>query len=196
MYLNKKGSEYYLAIFENAIFKSEKIIKNTSSQPSGANNIYNSELFNFDSLNMTQKLTELYQHTTNIIENIDSENNVLKQFAETIHATMKTTITDPKTAQLLKIIEQFRYFEQNFKQLKEVVNRIMVYTQKPNEKNAVEILAEYKEIRNMLDNIHKTSLNLAAKFRELINSIKAEEELIKREEVVLTDFNKNLMSWF
>jgi len=188
MYLHKEGCEYYHAIMESGAIKGEQLLASNSETP-------NYRFKELGLVNIQEKLIELSEHIKKIFVEIESEENVLKQFANKVDEAMNTKITDPKKIQLIRIIEKFRELEQEFRELNRGVNQCIKLLD-IDQKSGQEIVNGYKFISATLKEIHNISTNIAEEFKVLIRTIKTEEQLIKKEEEVVMSFDKNLMSWF
>jgi len=189
MYLRKNGCEWYKVLFHNI----NLIIENKKRERNdGVNTDMLRRVGEYDVLDV---LNELNGHIKNIIAHIKSEDNVIKDFIEKVNAHIGK-ITDPKTAKLFRIIQILESIENNFAHLEEDVNISISIFANPTKSEANLLVQRYIDIESRLRTIYDSSRVMARDLKEVIAELHKEEEMIKKEEEVMTDFNKNMMSWF
>jgi hypothetical protein len=187
MYLHKDGCEFYKVMFEYITLHTKSITNNDISVDS---------VTRVGQYNVLEKLEKLHEHLKDSLEHINSENNVLKNFAENINAHIGK-FTDPKTAELFKILQDMNNLGDEFKSLNiNVEEALTLMKNSSSSKEGRNLLTLYNNISAHLNNIYQMSRRLATDLFTLIKSLEKVQELIKKEEAVATDFQKNMMSWF
>ncbi|MGV8140919.1 MAG: hypothetical protein ACP5NW_00595 [Candidatus Woesearchaeota archaeon] len=195
MFLHKRGCEYY----QEAIFKIISAVKEIIRK-SGDENLKADKILD-EGHNSKDILMELKKHTENIMMHMkrkNKEKNVLEKFADKIEDTIGGNLTDENGLKMKfsKIVYTFEYMHNRYERLEKCIEQAIKHRTHASEIKAKELLDDYISIKTALDNIHVASKETSDNLKHIITEIKKEKEFITKEEAGLSDFQKNMMSWF
>ncbi|MGV8087181.1 MAG: hypothetical protein ACP5N1_06130 [Candidatus Woesearchaeota archaeon] len=199
MYLHKNGCKYYQKIFEVAYLRTKAAIE---SEKKTTQNPTVNTICNYTGVDVIDDIKQLLIYAQDIEKHIENEGDVLKNLINNIHKIMYTEkniqMTDSKMVEVMQFVQGLPALYNKYKSLtsilKETITIITADDQK--QKDATILEQRYQSIYNTLTDIYQKNVALATQLRKTIASIAKEEEMIKKEEELLTDFDKNMMSWF
>jgi hypothetical protein len=192
MYLHKNGVRSLLLAFRNLELETSDMMKKSNPDIK--------HILEMRETNPTTQLGLLNTYVSEIDNHIHSEENFLRNLFNKIHSLtfldMKKTGLSPESEALTQIMSRLKHMEEFYIQLsntmKDANSSIANYKNNPDPTRLINI---YATIQQNLKNIEGASIPLARDLRNYIISIQKEKELIKSEEEVLLDFEKNLHSW-
>jgi hypothetical protein len=192
MYLHKNGLKILLLAFRNLQLETENMVKKSNPDMK--------HIMEMSETNPSEQLDLLNKYVSEIDKHMQSEENYLRGLVNKIHSItfldMKKTALSPESAAITQIISRLKHLEDYYEQLsntmKDANGLIANYKNNPDPSKLINM---YSHLQHYLKNIEGASLPLARDLRNYILSIQKEKELIKSEEEILLDFEKNLHSW-
>jgi hypothetical protein len=186
MYLDKKGCEFYRAIFEGLAKSGERL---------GDGDRY---------------LQELEKHVHNIKEHREGDSHIIKKFINTVSMKMmndkQVEFIDPRISKLSEILQHdIRIIDQKFDELgknitaaiKNINNESKNIDSNGIDQDKKKIMESgYGAIAYVLKEIRNVSEDIAKSLRTILITVELDKEYIKNQEQAVTDFEKNFMSWF
>ncbi|MFA6073052.1 MAG: hypothetical protein WC758_02995 [Candidatus Woesearchaeota archaeon] len=196
MYLHKDGYEYHNAIFESLrSLTKEKIVR--------TNNVPTSRILAEESTDPLPALTKLAKHCADIVKEIERESNSLQKIKNEFQKAAISGNGASMDKNFIEITELINLIKRTDSLFITIESKIKLYLEElmkwkasiTSNQNDM-LLGMYDDIIGNLTYVKRNSNDLAAQITKILRDLKINEDLIKKEEDSITDFDRNIRSWF